>query len=239
VAFVVNAIIRMAFAAAAILVAWRTVKLGVTDDSAIAFPPSKDDILSPMFGARDDVNGLKVIDPNFSDIDFLAQAARTYQAALTAGAAMDAQKVSAVTTKRFRDCLADSASDRRAQGQMEHVSDVEFQTSRIISVSAAGTHQVIVVRFSGTWVRYTANASTCILTEGSTQPQAFTEFATFIRPAGTTTPKSIGAGAPAHCPGCGAPARPGTVLCPFCSTPLTGTGGIWLLDSISATPYVS
>ena len=238
-AFIVNVIIRMAFAAAAILLAWRTVKLGVTDDSAVAFPPSKDDILSPMFAARDDVSGLKAIDPNFSDIEFLAQAAQTYQASLSAQAAMDIDSVSAITTKRFRDCLAAVVSDARVRGLMEHVSDVVFNPSKIVRVSVAGTQHVIVVRLNGTWVRYTANASTCILIEGSTQPQAFTEFATFVRPAGTTTPKPIGAGAPAHCPGCGAPTRPGTVICPFCSTPLTGTGGTWLLDSVSASPYVS
>jgi hypothetical protein len=239
VGLIVNLIIRMAFAAVAILVAWRAVKDAVTDDSAVTLPPSKHDILSPMFGARGDVNGLKAIDPNFNDIEFLAQAAQTYQASLAAQAAMDIEKVSAITTKRFRDCLAATVSERRVQDLMEHVSDVEFNPSKIVRVSVAGTQHVIVVRFNGTWVRYTANASTCILTEGSTQPQAFTEFATFVRPAGTTTPKPIGAGAPPHCPGCGAPTRPGTVICPFCSTPLTGTGGTWLLDGVSASPYVS
>jgi hypothetical protein len=237
VGFFVNVIIRTVFAVVAFYLGWQELKAGLTDDTVV-LPPSKDDILSPMFGARDDVRGLKAIDPNFSDIAFLAQAAQTYQAVLTAEAATDMEKVSAVTTKRFRDCVAAAASERRAHGLMEHVSDVEFHPSTIVNVSVAGAHHRIVARLSGTWVRYTADASTCILTDGSTQRQPFTEFVTFVRPAGTTTPKPIGVGAPTHCPGCGAPTRPGTVICPFCGTPLTGTGGTWQLDSVSATPYV-
>lgn len=239
VGFIVKWIVNFAVAAVTFIIGWRAVRAGVTSDAPAVLLPPKDDLVSPMWEGIDEMNALQAIDPQFNEIAFLAQAAQIYQAALSAEAALDIEKVSAITTVRFRDCVAAGASKRRAQGLMEHVSGVEFKPSKIIRVAVAGTQQLIIVRLSGTWVRYIANASTCILTEGSTQPQPFTEFATFARPAGTTTPKPIGAGSPTHCAGCGAPTRPGTVICPFCSTPLTGTGGTWLLDSVSATPYVS
>ena len=40
--------------------------------------------------------------------------------------------------------------------------------------------------------------------EGSVQNETFTEFATFVRPAGAVTPKSAQLGGATHCPSCGA-----------------------------------
>ncbi|MBV8223192.1 MAG: zinc-ribbon domain-containing transport protein [Candidatus Eremiobacteraeota bacterium] len=227
------------FAIAVFVMGWWKVKAAMTDDAPRDVAPPDGELLSPTWGASEDVRCISETDPNFSETAFLAQAARTYEAALSAQAALDSSRVSSATTANFRHCLDTAIERLRDSGLIEHVSGLQFDPSHVVRVSIDGTNQVIVVRLSGSWVRYTADASTCILSSGSTQPQPFTEFVTFTRPAGTTTPKSIGAGGPSHCPGCGAPLQPYSVVCPFCGTPLTGTGATWLLDSVSATPYVA
>lgn len=180
---------------------------------------------------------LQKVDPYFNEIGFLGEAGKTYKTALVAEGAMSPDMAASAASRHFRDHLIKRVSDWRAQSAVRHLSDVEFNSSVIFKIFVDGLHQFIMVRFTGTWFRYTASASSHAVIEGSKMAERFIEFATFVRPAGTTTPKSIAAGAPIHCPGCGAPVQPGSVVCPFCVTPLTGTGGTWLLDKVSETPY--
>jgi hypothetical protein len=104
----------------------------------------------------------------------------------------------------------------------------KLDTPTLMKVSVDGMQQQLTVRFTGLATAAGADAS---------QAQTFTEFATFVRPAGSTTPKTVATGAPAKCPGCGAPTPPGALTCPYCNSPLTGTGGDWKLDHLSASAY--
>jgi hypothetical protein len=205
---------------------------------AMSLPSSLDSDWTSVWTAPANLDDLQKTDPNFNDIEFLSHASKIYTTVLSAESARNLAALSGVTTSSLRDCLAHSADETRSQGSIEKISDVRFESAYIVKLSIDGIHQLIVVRFRGSWVRFTADAHTGILTRGSTQPRSFTEFATFVRPAGSKTPKSVAAGGPSYCPGCGAPVEPGSIVCPFCKTPLTGTGGIWQLDSVSLTPYV-
>jgi predicted lipid-binding transport protein (Tim44 family) len=194
--------------------------------------------VKPMWQqAQDQIAALQKIDPDFSDVGFLAAAAKTYQGALGAEGASNADALGSAATQHFRDALAQRIADWQSAGMTHHVSDVKLDSPVLFKVSVDGTQQVLMVRFTGTAVRYTADATSNIVTEGSAQSGYFTEFASFVRPAGTTTPKSVAAGAPSHCPGCGAPMQPGAAVCPYCNTPLTGTGSNWQIDKVSASAY--
>jgi hypothetical protein len=109
--------------------------------------------------------------------------------------------------------------------------------SAIIKVTVDGTRQAAIVRFSTSGVRFTQDTDSGVAVDGSAASETFSDFVTFVRPPGTTTPKSAGAGGATHCPSCGAPTTAGDAKCPFCGTQLTGTGGTWLLDHVSASAY--
>jgi predicted lipid-binding transport protein (Tim44 family) len=187
--------------------------------------------------AHDDIAGLQKIDPDFSELQFLGQATDQYQAYLTADGAMNADALLPVATPNFVAWYRQHVASWRNAGMRRVVHNMQIVGSTIIKVSTDGTRQAIIVRFSSSGVRYTQDQDTGTATEGSAQPDSFSEFVTFVRPPGTTTPKTAAGGGATHCPSCGAPTTAGAAKCPFCGTQLTGTGSAWLLDKISASAY--
>ncbi len=171
--------------------------------------------------ARDQIAQLQRIDPDFNEVAFLSQATNAFQAALQAEAAMNPDAASSIGTNAFVDCLKQKVAGWRTSGLTRTIAGLKLDPPTLMKISVDGTQQQVTVRFTGTAV----------------QAQWFTEFATFVRPAGSTTPKAAAVGAPVNCPKCGAPAPPGALVCPYCSSPLSGTGGTWLLDHLSASAY--
>jgi predicted lipid-binding transport protein (Tim44 family) len=205
------------------------------DATATATPEAPS---TPMWQqAKAQIASLSTIDPDFSEVAFLEQATSIYLAALLAENDMNPSGLGDRATAHFVDQLTQCVTQWQSAGLVRHVSDVKLDSPMTFKVSVDGLQQLITVRFSGQALRYTADDSNCVVTDGSKQPALFTEFAVFVRPAGTTTPKAVGAGAPAHCPSCGAPVDPGVAVCPYCNTPLTGTGSNWQIDRLSASPY--
>ena len=179
-----------------------------------ADPAAADAVAKPMWQqAKDQVASLQRIDPDFSDVAFLEQATQTYQKALTAENDMNSAELGSACTQNFADSLDQCVSQWKSAGIISKVTDVKLDPPTLFKLTVDGTMQQIMVRFTGQAARYKADATTGLVSEGSNQPAYFAEFATFVRPAGTTTPKSTAAGAPAHCPGCGAPVEPGTAVC--------------------------
>jgi hypothetical protein len=224
------------------LTIWTSNDVSMTDFStATALEPAAMAAASAPISIQqrvhDEIAALQQADPDFSDLQFLGQATTQYQGYLTADGAMTADALSSVGTPDFIDWFGKRVASLDGSGLRRVVSDVKMLGAAVIRVSIDGTAQSIVVRFSGSGVRYTQDVDTGTATEGSAQPGSFTEFGTFVRPAGATTPKSAGAGAATHCPSCGAPTSSGAATCPFCGTQLTGTGSTWLLDKISASAY--
>lgn len=198
--------------------------------STIAAPPM-------WVQAKTQLEGLQKADPNFREPDFLSQAAKTYSAALAAEGAMDAAPITGLVTPAFLATLQHRIEAWRSGGFTRTVSDVNLDPPATLRVTIGGEQEAITVRFTGSAKRFTKEDMTNLVTEGSVQADSFTEFATFVRPAGSTTPKSVADGAPTHCPSCGAPVDNGSLRCAFCGAPLTGTGGTWLLDKLSASAY--
>jgi predicted lipid-binding transport protein (Tim44 family) len=187
--------------------------------------------------AHDDIAALQKIDPDFSELQFLAQASATYASAISAEGAMNADLATSFATPAFVDWLRKRVSDWRSGGVRYVAQDIKPLGSTVIKLTLDGTLQAITVRFTGSGVRCTQDAATGTAIDGSLQSTSFIEFATFVRPSGTTTPKSAGAGGATHCPSCGAPTSAGASACPFCGTQLSATGGVWLLDKLSASAY--
>jgi predicted lipid-binding transport protein (Tim44 family) len=214
-----------------------------TDAMAAApMPPEAsvtDPAVKPMWQqAKEQVASLQMVDPDFSDIGFLVQATQTYQQALVAENDMNASELGAAATQNFVDSLSQCITQWQSSGLVRKVTDVKLDPPVLFKVSVDGMQQQILVRFTGQAARYKVDATSGIVVDGDKQPAYFTEFAMFVRPASTTTPKSVAAGAPAHCPGCGAPMQPGAAVCPYCNTPLTGTSAGWQIDKLSASPYI-
>ncbi len=187
--------------------------------------------------AHDEIAVLQKIDPDFNELQFLGQATASYQAYVEADGAMNADALSSVATPAMVAWYRARVAQWNAAGIRRVVRDVKLLGSTIMKVAVDADRQAIVVRFSASGVRFTQDADTGAATEGSTQNDSFTEFATFVRPPGTTTPKPAADGGATHCPSCGAPTTAGLAKCPFCGTQLTGTGADWLLDKIGASPY--
>ncbi|HYK52954.1 MAG TPA: zinc-ribbon domain-containing transport protein [Candidatus Eremiobacteraceae bacterium] len=187
--------------------------------------------------AHDEVATLQQIDPDFNEIEFLSMATTQYNAYVAADGAMDADAIAAIATPSFVDSYRKQVADWRAAGLRRVVHDMTVSASAIIKVSVDGTRQAVIVRFSTSGVRFTQDVDSGVATDGSASSETFSDFVTFVRPPGTTTPKSAGTGGATHCPSCGAPTTAGAATCPYCGTQLTGTGGTWLLDHISASAY--
>jgi predicted lipid-binding transport protein (Tim44 family) len=187
--------------------------------------------------AKAQLESLQKADPNFLESAFLTQAARTYSAALAAEGAMNADALAGTVTPAFATCFTQRIAQWRDGGFTRVVSDVSLDPPTTFKVAIGGDIQSITVRFTGTARRFTKEDMTNLVSDGSAQPQSFTEFATFVRPAGSTTPKSAADGGPLHCPSCGAPATDGALKCAFCGASLSGTGGSWQLDHTSISAY--
>jgi predicted lipid-binding transport protein (Tim44 family) len=197
-----------------------------------------DPVVKPMWRqAKDQGTSLQMVDPDFSEIAFLEQATRLYQKALVAENDMNASELGAAATQNFADSLSQCITLWQRSGLVRKVADVKLDPPTLFKVAVDGTQQQILVRFTGQAARFKVDANSGVVADGDKQPAYFTEFALFVRPAGTTTPKSVAAGAPTHCPGCGAPMQPGAAVCPYCNTPLTGTSSTWQIDKLSASPY--
>jgi len=187
--------------------------------------------------AKTQIEALQKADPNFIESDFLVQASKTFGAALAAEGAMDASPITALVTPTFLQSFQQRIDHWRSGGFTRTVGDVKLDPPATLKVTVGGEQEAITVRFTGNAKRFTKEDMTNLLTEGSAQADSFTEFATFVRPAGSTTPQTTAVGAPSHCPSCGAPVDSGAMKCAFCGAPLTGTGGTWLLDKLSASAY--
>ena len=187
--------------------------------------------------AKAQLNSLHQIDPNFSESDFLIAASKTYSAMLAAEGAMDPAPLASLVTPAFMRYFQARVAKWRDGGFTRTVSDLSLDAPTIMKLSVDATQEAITVRFTGSARRFTKKDMTNLVSEGSAQLEPFTEFATFVRPAGTTTPKQIGNGGPVHCASCGAPLESGALKCAFCGAPVTGTGGTWLLDRTSSSAY--
>lgn len=209
-----------------------TAMMMTPSDQAVASPP-----VSIQQRVHDEIAALQQIDPDFNDLQFLSQVTAQYQTYLAADAAMSADSLTSIGTPGFVDGYRQCVAAWKAAGLRRVVHDMKMLGSAIIRVSLDGTSQAIVVRFSTTGVRFRQDVDSGTATDGSSQSDSFTEFGTFVRPAGTSTSKPAATGGATHCPSCGAPTTAGDPVCPFCGTQLTGTGSAWLLDKISASAY--
>jgi predicted lipid-binding transport protein (Tim44 family) len=192
---------------------------------------------SMMTQAKAQLDNLHQVDPNFSEPDFLIAASKIYSALLAAEGAMDADQAASLVTPSFLTFFRQRIQKWRDGGFTRTVSDLCLDPPMTMKLSVDADQEAITVRFTGTARRFTKEDMTNLVTEGSAQTDSFTEFVTFVRPAGSTTPAQIANGAPAHCPSCGAPADSGALKCAYCGAPLTGTGGMWLLDHTSNSAY--
>jgi predicted lipid-binding transport protein (Tim44 family) len=210
----------------------------VTLGSASSAAPAQDSAHGSMaMRARDQLAALQRTDPNFSEVAFLAAAAAQYGAVLAAESALDARALAGIATDAFIACFQQKLDDWAAAGLRGVTRDIQLLGSTILNVSIDGSDQAILVRFVGTGVRATQDTATGAAVEGSLVSSSFTEFATFVRPAGTTTPPAAAQGGSLDCPSCGAPTVAGAARCPYCGSQLTGSGALWLISKLSASAY--
>ena len=214
---------------------------GMTDTSQMPQMPIAPDFSTDAAAhasqVQTQIGALQKIDPDFNEVAFLSVAAQGYMKALQAEGAMSADDAKDVVTQSYHDRLATQIVEWQAQGYTRVISDLKVDGTKIFKVAVDGSSQALTVRVTGTGVRCTKDESSGVVSDGSSANVTFTEYATFVRPAGSVTPKTTDLGGAAHCPSCGAPAPASATVCPFCSTPLTPSGAAWLLDKISQSAY--
>jgi len=208
--------------------------LGLGDD----VPDPSTPAAPPMWvQAKAQLDTLQKADPNFLEATFLTQATKAYSAVLAAEGAMSADAIAAVVTPEFLDKFMQRLAAWRNAGLTRVVSDVNLDPPTTFKANIGGDVQCITVRFTGSAKRFTKDDMTNLVNDGTAQAASFTEFATFTRPAGSTTPKSADGGGAIHCPSCGAPVDAGALCCTFCGAMISGSGGTWLLDHTSVSAY--
>jgi len=235
---VINVVFRAEASQNSALRVWTDDDLGAIGAVGSPLPNATPQPVKPLWEqAQNQIASLQKIDPDFSEVAFLEQASKAYMAVADAQSTMSADSATSRVTPAYLDELRARVAEWNASGVRRICKDLKLDGGTMFKVAIDGDRQVITVRFTGEATRFTQDVATGAAVDGSMQPESFTEFVTFVRPAGATTPKAVGAGAPAHCPACGAPANPGAIYCSFCDTPLTGTGAVWLLDHISVSAY--
>jgi predicted lipid-binding transport protein (Tim44 family) len=187
--------------------------------------------------ARHQIEDLQKLDPDFNEFAFMDYAARAYVQVTTAEGAMDPNRARDVVTPEFAARLAAKIDTWKNEGFRRVISGLKLDGTTLFKVALDGISESLVLRMAGTAVRYTLDTASGVAVEGSPQSETFTEFATFVRPTGTVTPKTAQLGGPTHCPSCGAPAPMSATKCAFCNTPLTPSGAPWLLDHVSQSAY--
>ncbi len=193
---------------------------------------------TPMWvQAKDQLATLQRADPAFLEATFLSQAAKTYSAMLAAEAAMDVSGLHDLATKNFLDGMQQRIDAWHAGGFTHVVSDVTLDPGTIFKVTIGAQSQAICVRFTGSAKRFTREDMTNLISDGSIKSTSFSEFATFVRPAGSTTPRCTALSGALHCQSCGAPVSDGALRCTFCGAPVSGSGGTWRLDHTSLSAY--
>ncbi len=183
------------------------------------------------------VDALQKIDPDFNEVAFLSMAAKSYTIAVQAEGSMSADDAKDVVTQTYLAALATKITEWQAAGYTRVVTGLNVDAVKTFKISVDGSSQMLTVRVTGSGVRCTKDASSGVVADGSATNATFTEYATFVRPAGSVTPKTVALGGAAHCPSCGAPAPLSATVCPFCGTPLTPSGAAWLLDKINQSAY--
>ena len=206
-------------------------------DASLAREQPSPTPVSLLADREHDVAALQKVDANFTEVAFVTQATRIYQSSLAAEGAMRLDSIAASVTPAFAERLRARIKDWQTAGLRRVVMDVSIDGATILKMAIDGLHQALTVRFTGSAVRYTEDPSSGVAVEGSMRPDYFTEFATFVRPAGATTAKAASDAMPSHCPFCGAPAEAGAIYCGFCGSSLLGSSGTWQLDKISESAY--
>src|ERR1700680_1799577 len=108
--------------------------LSAGDTQQAAGPPPK-----PMYEQeKDQVVALQKIDPDFSDVTVLQQAAKTYQAALAAEGGMNAAALGSAATQAFADQLAQRVSQWQSAGLVHTVSGATVHPPMLFKVSVDG-----------------------------------------------------------------------------------------------------
>jgi len=216
-----------------------SVRFGEFDPAAgSATPDMTSTPATPMWvQAKDQLATLQKADPAFLEATFLNQAAQTYSAMLAAEGAMDVSGLRDLATKNFLDGLQQRIDAWRSGGFTRVVSDVTLDPGTIFKVTIGAQNQAISVRFTGSARRFTREDMTNLISDGSIDVTSFSEFATFVRPAGSTTPLSTAVSGTVHCPSCGAPVSDGALRCTFCGAAVSGSGGTWQLDHTSLSAY--
>jgi len=151
---------------------------------------------------------------------------------------MSPDNAAAIATQAYHDRLATQTGEWQAEGLTRVISDLKIDDARLFKISIDGTRQSATVRIAGSSVRCTKDATSGVVVDGSNVKTTFNEYATFVRPAGSVTPKTTDLGGASHCPSCGAPAPASAMICPFCGTPLTPGSAPWLLDRLSQSAYL-
>jgi predicted lipid-binding transport protein (Tim44 family) len=187
--------------------------------------------------ARAKLAMLEKADPNFREWTFLSRAYSIFRSVLIAEGAANPDLIASVVTPAFLDCFKQRLVQWTTSKQIRVVSDVAIDPPVVFNVVVGPQMQAVTVRFSGIARRFTKDTVTDRVLEGADKLSYFAEFGTFVRPAGSITPKSVVESGTVHCPHCGGPVEEGAMTCGFCGVAISGAGGTWLLDHTDASPY--
>jgi predicted lipid-binding transport protein (Tim44 family) len=164
------------------------------------------------------LEAIKAADPGFDVAAFESSARAAFLSVKQAWQELDIARVTGYLSDALTLTLQSQVDDMRRQGVRNVLEGLEIQDEHIVD-AGAGDH--IVVRFDALVAHYAVDASGQIVFGDRTR-KAFTEFWSFVRPAGSLS------GSEATCPNCGAPLQPdATGRCRYCRGVLAGGTSGW------------
>jgi hypothetical protein len=180
------------------------------------------------------VADLRRRDPQFDEERFYQRVADAFLKIQRAWCDQNLQPVRAFISDGIHERFSLQFDEQRARGYRDHMEDVVVQQIALAQVAANPVFDVATVRILASAVDYRVALEGGERLQGTTSPESFVEYWSFLRRRGAQTRTQHHGLMEGHCPNCGANIEMNqTAQCPNCGSLLRSGEYDWVLAEIT------
>ncbi|MBF0501263.1 MAG: TIM44-like domain-containing protein [Candidatus Riflebacteria bacterium] len=172
-------------------------------------------------------------DPNFRGSDFIARMKRAFAAIQDGWTKQDLKLFQAFVSDGVYERFALQIAEMKESGIIDYMDKLDILDARIAHIQSDMHYDTIHVYFKASVVNYRIDAKTKQRLEGSSSPETFDEYWSFLRKPGAKTLVKGGL-IEGYCPNCSAPISVARVAtCTACNSYLRSGEYDWVLSEIT------